>query len=278
MSLNNNESQKIVSGYSHCFDVGIAKKLGVQAAVVYQHIQYWVNTNRAKNKGFHDGRFWMYETIKEMADFFEYLTERQIRYAIYALCEAGLIEKSHHASNKFDRVTWYTIWQMHVTNLANASYTVVKSDVTNLANVYIRNKDKEKEEQKEHLAHTTSAPPSSIRKKASQIDFSFEERKFLNILEIDLQSWKEAYPCVDIKQQLAKMVEWCLSNEKKARSRSQWRKFITSWLGKANEEKTRQEAYKCEIRPKKSGDGIQNADQRKNPRFIPIDENSSGGW
>jgi hypothetical protein len=90
---------------------------------------------------------------------------------------------------------------------------------------------REKDITKKNTAQT--APP--LRTEATQISFSFEERKFLHIDERDLSQWKEAYPSIDINLELKKMVEWCLSNDKKSKSKKLWRKFITNWLSNANE-------------------------------------------
>ncbi len=61
-----------------------------------------------------------------------------------------------------------------------------------------------------------------------QIDFSFEERKFLNIKIEDKAGWKDAYPAVDIEQELRIMREWLLANP--SRAKSNYRQFINNWL------------------------------------------------
>lgn len=216
-----------ISGSSHSFDTGIAKNLGVNAAIVYNHILYWVKHNKIKNQGMHDGRAWMYESVKDMADFLGYFTERQVRYAIDALCDAGLLEKSHHSNNKFDRVTWYTVCQMHLTNLSNGTYTNGKSDLPPMANVYMNN-NKHKEQEEGMRTSTSSCSPEAPF-------FSFELRKFEGISDQDIESWKDAYPSIDVKKELSQMKEWCLSNDSKCRNKRNWRKFITSWLSNEND-------------------------------------------
>jgi len=62
----------------------------------------------------------------------------------------------------------------------------------------------------------------------AQIDFSFEERKFLNIKIEDKAGWKDAYPAVDIDQELRIAREWLLANPSKRKSN--YRQFINNWL------------------------------------------------
>jgi len=62
------------------------------------------------------------------------------------------------------------------------------------------------------------------------IDFDFQTRKFLNITIEDKAGWKDAFPAVDVEQELRKMREWLLANPTK--KKSNYRKFITNWLSR----------------------------------------------
>lgn len=55
------------------------------------------------------------------------------------------------------------------------------------------------------------------------------ENGFERITDEDYGEWREAYPAVAIKQELAKANQWLLSNPSKSHKRL-WRKFITNWL------------------------------------------------
>jgi hypothetical protein len=54
------------------------------------------------------------------------------------------------------------------------------------------------------------------------------------ISDDDRKEWQEAYPACDLTRQFAAMTQWLKSNPKKA-VKSQWRKFITSWLSRAQD-------------------------------------------
>ena len=47
-----------------------------------------------------------------------------------------------------------------------------------------------------------------------------------------LPAWKDAYPGVDIMQELAKMKAWLLANPKNRKTATGMGRFITSWLGR----------------------------------------------
>lgn len=140
----------MISGYSHSFDVGVAQQLGVNAAIVLNHIIYWLRINKKKNENQHDGRTWTYETNKEIADYFGYLSEKQVRTAIDVLEENGLLIKGHYHKNHFNRTNWYAVYdesliedKPHLPCRANALDTQDNSDLAHRANVYINNKHKQ---------------------------------------------------------------------------------------------------------------------------------------
>lgn len=74
--------------------------------------------------------------------------------------------------------------------------------------------------------------------------FSFDSKKFEGISEEELKKWQLLYPSVDISKELLRMEDWCLSNPSKAKSKKLWRKFISGWLARNNEEITNKQAYK----------------------------------
>jgi len=100
---------QVLSGHSHSFDTGVAKKLGLHCAILYNHIIYWLRINAAKGQGIVDGKVWMYESQQQMADFLEYISVDEVKKAIPKLIEAGLIIKDNHNKNPFDRTAWYTV-------------------------------------------------------------------------------------------------------------------------------------------------------------------------
>jgi len=60
------------------------------------------------------------------------------------------------------------------------------------------------------------------------------EGSFKGITDKDYDAWELAYPAVVIDSELEKANQWLLGNPAKAKKK-QWRKFITGWLGRAQE-------------------------------------------
>lgn len=105
---------------------------------------------------------------------------------------------------------------------------------------YEKDSQKEKEmneNNKIYKSAQTATPPRN-----DQIIFSFERRRFENVLAEDIQDWKKIYPAANLEVEMVRMVDWCLSNPVQAKSKKKWRAFISSWLSKSNENTINKEA------------------------------------
>ena len=52
------------------------------------------------------------------------------------------------------------------------------------------------------------------------------------VSEEDIASWQQAYPAVDVGQELLQMRAWCLANPKQRKTKNGVQRFIVSWLSK----------------------------------------------
>lgn len=93
----------------HYFDTEIAKTCGINAAVVFENIKFWIEHNRKTGRNEKDGKHWMYQTQAELSEQFDYLSVKQVRTALAKLEEAGYIIKGNYNRHKYDRTTWYTL-------------------------------------------------------------------------------------------------------------------------------------------------------------------------
>lgn len=120
----------------HHFDIEIAAEYGVHAAILLNHIHYWIKENQANERNFYDGEYWTYNSKKAFAELFPYMTERQIDYAIKKLIDGGLIKTGNYNKKKFDQTLWYALTEkgksilhfcdIHSTKLSNAIDKIVE--------------------------------------------------------------------------------------------------------------------------------------------------------
>ena len=101
--------QSSLSGKSFSGDRGLAKALGLNAAVVFQYIYYWIGHNRINPRAWKEGNPWMYQSIAQLAECLEVLTPKEVRNAIEKLVDAGYLVKGSYARHAFDRTVWYRL-------------------------------------------------------------------------------------------------------------------------------------------------------------------------
>jgi len=138
---------------NHSFNVEFATKHGIECAVLYENILFWVLKNKANNKHFHNGMYWTYNSAKAFNELFPYISSRSIIRHLNYLCARNLIIKGNFNDKTTDRTLWYTIcqngnmdspkWQMQIAKMANDIYdtnintdinTDIKQDFANLQN------------------------------------------------------------------------------------------------------------------------------------------------
>ena len=141
----------------HSFNVELAQKYGVPAAIIIRHLQYWLIKNKANKdqKHFFDGRYWTYNSVEAFKKIFPYWSTRQIRTIIDNLVAEGVIVKRQLSGTGYDRRNWYAfvdeaafvkidkcIGQKGRMDLSNKSNPLVNSDniqLNNPSKIPIRN-------------------------------------------------------------------------------------------------------------------------------------------
>jgi hypothetical protein len=111
----------------HSFDIEIAKRYGIQPAILLKNIYFWIEKNRANDKNFYDGYYWTYNSKKAFADLFPYMTARQIEYALQKLIEDDLIITGNYNKVAYDRTLWYAITKKGYSILQNCEMDNTKS-------------------------------------------------------------------------------------------------------------------------------------------------------
>lgn len=102
----------------HSYNVSVAADVGINAAVVFYNICFWVEENHANKRNFINGKYWTYNTVKALHTIFPEMTGKQIEYALKKLKDGGYIESAILSEDTRDRTNWYTVcdfkkWILH---------------------------------------------------------------------------------------------------------------------------------------------------------------------
>ena len=93
----------------HFFLTEIAEILGVNEAIMLNHLIYWIATNSMNGKHYFDGRHWTYNSAEKYTIIFPYWSTGQIRRILKSLVFQGIIIEGNYNKHKYDRTKWYAL-------------------------------------------------------------------------------------------------------------------------------------------------------------------------
>lgn len=98
----------------HYFNTAVAKEVGVNAAVVFENLSFWIHQNAKHGRNFKDNKYWTYTTQADLAKQLDYLSVKQVRTAIDKLTQHGFIEIGIYNKMKIDKTHWYALTEKGV--------------------------------------------------------------------------------------------------------------------------------------------------------------------
>lgn len=197
--------EDLISGKSLSFDTGIALHCGVNAAIVFNHICYWLTLNEENPDCQIDDKIWMYESQKKMANFFKFFSEKEVRDYIKILLDKGLLVKKKMCDNPFNQTNWYSLSDKYFQKVFSKRQNcridtdlAVSSEQTNSSHVY-----KEKDIKKD-IKNSSSTPtpqnyeivktPSNAAAAADKIFFMNQKGERDFAFKKDAYKWALNYP------------------------------------------------------------------------------------
>lgn len=85
------------------YDTDIAEIVGEKSAAILEYISYWC----AQSNEEHDGRKWIFQSLKNFKEHFPNMSESTIRRCIKKLADEGLIVIGNYNRIPFDKTKWY---------------------------------------------------------------------------------------------------------------------------------------------------------------------------
>ena len=113
----------------HFFDVDIARKYGVNAALIFQNLVFWIKKNEEKGNNFHNGTYWTYNSREQYHKQFPYLKISQINSAFKKLIDNELIITGNFNKNSYDQTLWYALTDL---GLSKATTSLIDSSETTI--------------------------------------------------------------------------------------------------------------------------------------------------
>ena len=121
---------------THSFSTEIAELLGVDGALMLQHLYFWHQRNEGNGKNFHDGHYWTYNSIKGFSAIFPYLKEYSIRKILEKLEQQEYILTGNYNKVKYDRTKWYCLTTKGLGLLTNSNLSLPKNPLSKTTNAF----------------------------------------------------------------------------------------------------------------------------------------------
>lgn len=103
------ESRNIPITKVHSYNVSVAADVGINAAVIFYNICFWVEENTANERNFINGEYWTYNTVNAFKTLFPEMSYEQVRNALRKLENAKYIKSAFLNEDTRDRTKWYTV-------------------------------------------------------------------------------------------------------------------------------------------------------------------------
>lgn len=94
---------------THSFSVELATILGLEDAIILQHLYYWCIGNSDNKDMLKDGYIWVYISRRRINETYPYISENRIKGAINRLSEKEYIKISNYNKLKIDKTNWYAL-------------------------------------------------------------------------------------------------------------------------------------------------------------------------
>jgi hypothetical protein len=92
---------------NYSFDIDVAKKYGLDEAIMIYNFQFWIMKNRACGKHEHDGHTWTYNSVKAFSELFPFWNEDKIKRILSSLRDQKVLITGNYNQNAYDRTLWY---------------------------------------------------------------------------------------------------------------------------------------------------------------------------
>lgn len=88
----------------------LARRVGLNEAIVIQQVHYWLKINELKKQNFKDGRYWTYNSLRDWHETdFDFWSFGVVQRTFAKLVDLGILITANYNKDKRDRTKWYSI-------------------------------------------------------------------------------------------------------------------------------------------------------------------------
>jgi hypothetical protein len=95
--------------HAHFMNLALAVEYGTNESLFLTNLCFWIEKNKANKVHFHNGRYWVYNTMEAWAELFPYFSKDQIRHLIDKLKRKKILLVGTFNRTRYDRTQWYSV-------------------------------------------------------------------------------------------------------------------------------------------------------------------------
>lgn len=111
---------------NHNFNTTLAKRYGIEEAIIIEHLYWWIHKNECNDEMFKDGRVWCYSSMKAFERYIAYMNGQKIRRVINKLQEKGKVLIGNYNKVATNQTLWYAFSDDMVDELQELDYDFSK--------------------------------------------------------------------------------------------------------------------------------------------------------
>ena len=164
----------------HFFSDEVALEVGINGAIMLNHLHYWVKKNADNEMNYHDGYFWTYNSIAAYKKQFPFWSEKTIYRILRELEVNGYVKTGNYNQSAYDRTKWYALTEKSVkllkstigqeyknsqdnateTTLTDCQNEITQSDNAHLDKLYKSTLYKNKHKERPINKHSANCSPA----------------------------------------------------------------------------------------------------------------------
>jgi hypothetical protein len=90
-------------------NLALAVKYGTNESLFLTNLCFWIEKNKANRVHYHDGHYWVYNTMEAWAELFPYFSKDQIRRLINKMKSQAILLVGVYNRIHYDRTQWYSV-------------------------------------------------------------------------------------------------------------------------------------------------------------------------
>jgi DnaD/phage-associated family protein len=104
----------------------LATEIGLNESIILLQIEFWISIS----DHFIDGKYWTYQSIRDIQKTFSFWSHETINRAINSLIKLELLDSGNYNQNRYDKTRWFSLNEEGISKLKSISINTLSQNET----------------------------------------------------------------------------------------------------------------------------------------------------